>query len=104
MDGVTATVNYATEKAKVSYPAGIRVADLIATVVKTGYTAAEPAPPEPAPQAAPEEPELPEDPEPVGLPPAPLPAPRRRPRGTVVRPSWSGGTERHAVSSPSRTR
>ncbi|KMS68763.1 carbonate dehydratase [Streptomyces viridochromogenes] len=50
MDGVTATVNYATEKAKVSYPAGIQVADLIATVEKTGYTAAEPAPPEPAPQ------------------------------------------------------
>ncbi|WP_069771053.1 cation-translocating P-type ATPase [Streptomyces sp. LUP30] len=44
MDGVTATVNYATEKAKVSYPAGIEVADLIATVVKTGYTAEEPAP------------------------------------------------------------
>ncbi|MFG2571251.1 heavy metal translocating P-type ATPase [Streptomyces sp. NPDC048481] len=44
MDGVTATVNYATEKAKVSYPAGIEVADLIATVVRTGYTAEEPAP------------------------------------------------------------
>ncbi|MFD0315125.1 heavy metal translocating P-type ATPase [Streptomyces flavalbus] len=46
MDGVTATVNYATEKARVSYPAGTEVADLIATVVKTGYTAEEPAPPE----------------------------------------------------------
>ncbi|MET8075683.1 heavy metal translocating P-type ATPase [Streptomyces sp. NPDC005303] len=45
MDGVTATVNYATEKAKVAYPAGVEVADLIATVVKTGYTAEEPAPP-----------------------------------------------------------
>ncbi|MFJ8779853.1 heavy metal translocating P-type ATPase [Streptomyces sp. NPDC102476] len=45
MDGVTATVNYATEKARVSYPAGVEVADLIATVVKTGYTAEEPAPP-----------------------------------------------------------
>ncbi|MFC9130145.1 heavy metal translocating P-type ATPase [Streptomyces sp. NPDC057099] len=45
MDGVTATVNYATEKARVSYPAGTEVADLIATVVKTGYTAEEPAPP-----------------------------------------------------------
>ncbi|WP_328831332.1 heavy metal translocating P-type ATPase [Streptomyces sp. NBC_00252] len=50
MDGVSATVNYATEKAKVSYPAGIQVADLIATVVKTGYTAEEPAPPEPEPE------------------------------------------------------
>ncbi len=44
MDGVTATVNYATEKARVSYPEGTEVADLIATVVKTGYTAEEPAP------------------------------------------------------------
>ncbi|MFG2022792.1 heavy metal translocating P-type ATPase [Streptomyces sp. NPDC048825] len=47
MDGVTATVNFATERAKVSYEDGIRVADLIATVEKTGYTAEEPAPPEP---------------------------------------------------------
>ncbi|WP_406477580.1 heavy metal translocating P-type ATPase [Streptomyces sp. NBC_01615] len=52
MDGVTATVNYATEKAKVSYPAGVQVADLIATVVKTGYTAEEPPPPEPIEDAA----------------------------------------------------
>ncbi|MEV6404647.1 heavy metal translocating P-type ATPase [Streptomyces bobili] len=44
MDGVTATVNYATEKARISYPAEVRVADLIATVVETGYTAEEPAP------------------------------------------------------------
>lgn len=48
MDGVSATVNYATEKAKVTYPEGVQVADLIATVVKTGYTAEEPPPPEPA--------------------------------------------------------
>jgi Cu+-exporting ATPase len=47
MDGVTATVNYATEKAKVSYAAGIEVADLIATVERTGYTAEEPPPPAP---------------------------------------------------------
>ncbi|MFE9773060.1 heavy metal translocating P-type ATPase [Streptomyces sp. NPDC005931] len=55
MDGVTATVNYATEKARISYPAGTEVADLIATVVKTGYTAEEPAPPpeEPPTDAAP---------------------------------------------------
>ncbi|MDU0303587.1 heavy metal translocating P-type ATPase [Streptomyces sp. PAL114] len=45
MDGVTATVNYATEKARVTYPPGVDVADLITTVVKTGYTAEEPAPP-----------------------------------------------------------
>jgi Cu+-exporting ATPase len=59
MDGVTATVNYATEKARVSYPADIEVADLIATVVKTGYTAEEPAPPrEETPAAEEEDPEL----------------------------------------------
>ncbi|SOD86441.1 cation-translocating P-type ATPase [Streptomyces sp. Ag109_G2-15] len=51
MDGVSATVNYATEKAKVSYAEGVQIADLIATVVKTGYTAEEPAPPEPEPEA-----------------------------------------------------
>ncbi|MFJ7294314.1 heavy metal translocating P-type ATPase [Streptomyces collinus] len=45
MDGVTATVNYATEKAKVSYSGGVSVGDLIATVEATGYTAREPAPP-----------------------------------------------------------
>jgi Cu+-exporting ATPase len=56
MDGVTATVNYATEKARVSYPATTGVADLIATVVKTGYTAEEPAPPpEPSDGAGPGE-------------------------------------------------
>ncbi|MFD7686193.1 heavy metal translocating P-type ATPase, partial [Streptomyces sp. NPDC059781] len=45
MDGVTATVNYATEKARITCPPGTEVADLIATVVRTGYTAEEPAPP-----------------------------------------------------------
>ncbi|MER7909217.1 heavy metal translocating P-type ATPase [Streptomyces sp. NPDC096068] len=47
MDGVEATVNYATEKAKVTFDAdaGVGVADLIATVEATGYTAAEPEPP-----------------------------------------------------------
>ncbi|MFF9451535.1 heavy metal translocating P-type ATPase [Streptomyces flaveolus] len=49
MDGVSATVNYATEKARITYPATTPVADLVATVVRTGYTAEEPAPPpEPA--------------------------------------------------------
>ncbi|MEV1044340.1 heavy metal translocating P-type ATPase [Streptomyces sp. NPDC049916] len=46
MDGVEATVNYATEKAKVTYEgADVSVRDLIATVEATGYTAEEPAPP-----------------------------------------------------------
>ncbi|MEV8400687.1 heavy metal translocating P-type ATPase [Streptomyces niveus] len=49
MDGVEATVNYATEKAKVSYRGeAVSVGDLIATVEATGYTAAEPPPPPPA--------------------------------------------------------
>ncbi|MFI8365996.1 heavy metal translocating P-type ATPase [Streptomyces sp. NPDC085466] len=47
MDGVTATVNYATEKAHVEHAPEVGVDALIATVVKTGYTAEEPAPPEP---------------------------------------------------------
>ncbi|GGS17691.1 heavy metal translocating P-type ATPase [Streptomyces griseoviridis] len=47
MDGVTATVNYATEKARISYPPGTEIADLIATVERTGYTAETPPPPEP---------------------------------------------------------
>ncbi|MEU8225490.1 heavy metal translocating P-type ATPase [Kribbella sp. NPDC048915] len=44
MEGVSATVNYATEKAKVTYPEGISTDDLVATVEKTGYTASLPAP------------------------------------------------------------
>ena len=46
LDGVTATVNLATETARVSFPDGLTVADLIAVVERTGYTAALPAPPE----------------------------------------------------------
>ncbi|MFI1001735.1 heavy metal translocating P-type ATPase [Streptomyces galbus] len=42
LDGVTATVNYATEKAKVTYAGEVSVADLIAAVEATGYTAREP--------------------------------------------------------------
>ncbi|MBT2398503.1 copper-translocating P-type ATPase [Streptomyces sp. ISL-100] len=58
MDGVEATVNYATEKAKVTYRGeDISVHDLIATVEATGYTAKEPAPvravPEPGDEEAP---------------------------------------------------
>ncbi|MFE5211799.1 heavy metal translocating P-type ATPase [Streptomyces sp. NPDC056600] len=52
MDGVEATVNYATEKARVSYPEGVSVGDLVDTVVRTGYTA-EP-PPTPARTAGPD--------------------------------------------------
>ncbi|MFE9504644.1 heavy metal translocating P-type ATPase [Streptomyces anthocyanicus] len=54
MDGVTATVNFATEKAKVAYGGDIQVADLIATVEKTGYTAEEPPPPASPSESGPE--------------------------------------------------
>ncbi|MFB6835411.1 heavy metal translocating P-type ATPase [Streptomyces sp. NPDC056361] len=57
MDGVTATVNYATEKAHVEHPSDTGVDALIATVVKTGYTAEEPLPPVEE-QDEPQDPEL----------------------------------------------
>ncbi|MGV8908679.1 MAG: heavy metal translocating P-type ATPase, partial [Propionicimonas sp.] len=44
LDGVQASVNYATEKAKVLYPALLRVEDLIQVVADTGYGAAMPEP------------------------------------------------------------
>ncbi|MFI8810153.1 heavy metal translocating P-type ATPase [Streptomyces sp. NPDC055082] len=55
MDGVTATVNYATEKARVTFGEGTEVADLVATVEKTGYTAlpTRTTAPAPSPSAAP---------------------------------------------------
>src|SRR3712207_1270015 len=56
LDGVTATVNYATEKAKVSFGAGITPEDLIATVEKTGYTAELPRPPQDEPIGTPADP------------------------------------------------
>ncbi|HYH35256.1 MAG TPA: heavy metal translocating P-type ATPase [Nocardioides sp.] len=42
LEGVTATVNYATEKAKVTFPEGMRPEDLVATVHQAGYAAALP--------------------------------------------------------------
>src|ERR671933_1762095 len=47
MDGVTASVNYATASAHVTYPAELDPAELVATVERTGYTATLPAPPVP---------------------------------------------------------
>ena len=49
LDGVEASVNYATEKANVRVPEGVSADDLIAVVEKTGYTAKLPAPRTPAP-------------------------------------------------------
>jgi P-type Cu+ transporter len=45
LNGVTATVNFATEKAAVSFPGTVTPDDLIAVVERTGYTAALPEPP-----------------------------------------------------------
>lgn len=39
LDGVSASVNYATEQAKISYPDAVAPEDLVATVRRTGYTA-----------------------------------------------------------------
>jgi Cu+-exporting ATPase len=46
LDGVTATVNFATESARVMAPAAVTVTDLISLVEQAGYRAAVPAPPE----------------------------------------------------------
>ena len=39
LTGVSASVNYATEKARISYPDGVTPEDLLVTVVNIGYTA-----------------------------------------------------------------
>jgi P-type Cu+ transporter len=45
LDGVRATVNFATETAHVSYPAGFDPAELLATVERTGYSVTPPTKP-----------------------------------------------------------
>ena len=42
LDGVTATVNFATETARVGFPAAVSVNNLISVVEQAGYTAAVP--------------------------------------------------------------
>ncbi|MCC3316744.1 copper-translocating P-type ATPase [Nocardia sp. 852002-20019_SCH5090214] len=44
LDGVTASVNYATEKARVEFDGAVTPEELISTVEQAGYTAALPAP------------------------------------------------------------
>jgi Cu+-exporting ATPase len=60
LEGVTATVNYATEKAQVTAEGPLDAALLIATVENAGYTASVPAPPAAEPEAGSEraDPEL----------------------------------------------
>ncbi|MFE4921791.1 heavy metal translocating P-type ATPase [Streptomyces sp. NPDC056661] len=77
MDGVTATVNYATEKARVEFGAGTRLDDVIATVEKTGYTA-QPLQ-RPAPTAA--------------ASPVPPPATERTPPADETRPTEKAVTD-----------
>lgn len=48
LEGVEASVNYATERARVSHPDEVSVADLVAVVEQAGYGAAVPAPAAPA--------------------------------------------------------
>ncbi|MGO4203978.1 heavy metal translocating P-type ATPase [Rhodococcus sp. TAF43] len=45
IEGVTATVNYATEKAKVTFDGSVSTDDLVGAVEKAGYTATLPTPP-----------------------------------------------------------
>jgi P-type Cu+ transporter len=44
VEGVVATVNFATEQATVDFPDGVSAEDLVAAVAETGYTATLPAP------------------------------------------------------------
>ena len=46
LDGVAATVNFATETARVSFPALVSTGDLVSVVEQAGYTAALPAGPQ----------------------------------------------------------
>ena len=59
LDGVSATVNLATEQARVRHPAELSPADLIGAVEQAGYTAELP---EPAPTARPAPEDEPDDP------------------------------------------
>ncbi|HEY9415218.1 MAG TPA: heavy metal translocating P-type ATPase [Pseudonocardia sp.] len=49
IEGVSATVNYATEKASITAPPDLDPAELVAAVERAGYTAELPRPPEPEP-------------------------------------------------------
>jgi len=71
IEGVTATVNYATEKAAVAYPPEVSPADLVAVVEATGYGATLPAP-TPSQSSAPNHPAS-------SAAPAPSPAPSSPP-------------------------
>ncbi len=67
MPGVEASVNYATERARVALPEGTDVAAAIATVEATGYTAALPEPPATRSPTGDGDVAAPEDPETAAL-------------------------------------
>ncbi|MET8249273.1 heavy metal translocating P-type ATPase [Streptomyces sp. NPDC005202] len=56
LDGVSATVNLATGRARVSHPPDVTPDELVAAVEGAGYTAELPAPPRPEPGSRPERP------------------------------------------------
>lgn len=58
LDGVTATVNYATEKAAVTAPRGVDASTLIAEIEKAGYSASVPSVDEAADETVAVDPEL----------------------------------------------
>ncbi|MER7172208.1 heavy metal translocating P-type ATPase [Streptomyces mesophilus] len=60
IEGVTASVNLATEKARVAYGGEVAVPDLIATVEKLGYSAHEIVPEPPADPGSPDVADVPE--------------------------------------------
>ncbi|MFF3325560.1 heavy metal translocating P-type ATPase [Streptomyces sp. NPDC002889] len=55
LDGVSASVNLATGRARVSHPSGVTAEELVAAVERAGYTAELPLPPEPQEDARPSE-------------------------------------------------
>jgi P-type Cu+ transporter len=55
LDGVAATVNFATETAQVTFPAAMPPDELVSVVEQAGYTATLPVPPDAGPDEAPEE-------------------------------------------------
>ncbi|MFE9552828.1 heavy metal translocating P-type ATPase [Streptomyces sp. NPDC006692] len=85
MPGVEATVNYATEKARVTFDTAVAVPDLITTVMRTGYTA-EPLEPLGLPGSARDPGSPPADREPVapGENPASAAPEERRPRDAAT--------------------
>jgi Cu+-exporting ATPase len=78
VEGVTATVNYATEKAAVVYPPEVSPADLIAVVEATGYGASLPPVPTPASSPTPTSPSPTTTSVPVPTPTSTTPTPLRQ--------------------------